>query len=63
MVERFEKTGSLKVHSIRRRKFVSQDTIKKFATAAIVGRSLENIAGTSSAREVARSLYISYCTV
>ncbi|KFM66244.1 hypothetical protein X975_14744, partial [Stegodyphus mimosarum] len=62
MVATFKKTGSLKVQSGRGRKPVPQYTIEAAATA-IVDRGPDNIAATSSAREVARNMDMPYSKV
>lgn len=58
MIGWFAKTSSLKFQS---GKPVPPDAIEEVATA-VVDRTQNNIAGTSSAREVFRNLDMLYCT-
>ena len=62
MIKKFEETGSLTIRAGRGRKPVSEDAITDVATAIVEG-SQETIAGTSSARGVARQLDMNYSTV
>ncbi|XP_035226341.1 uncharacterized protein LOC118198705 [Stegodyphus dumicola] len=62
MIKKLEETGSLTIRAGRRRKPVCEDVITDEATA--IGEvSQGTIAGTSSARGVARQLGMNYSTV
>ena len=62
MIARFKKTGDLRVQLGRGRKPTRSDIIEDVATT-IVEQSVDNVAGSSSARAASRNFSVPYSTV